>query len=125
LLGAPALSGVFLPGQTFGRDYQVIRATSELLELKKPNGNVLGFSMSLINELAEAVRSQKIALQDIRDKTAIEKLPGSTLEPFLVNGYNSILAVLVGHLTGTEGHKPATEADVNARVLIIDEINRG
>ena len=125
LLGTPALAGVFVPGQTFGRDYQVIRATAELLELKKPNGNVLGFSMSLINELAEAVRSEDIELQDIRDKTAIEKLPGSTLEPYLVNGYNSILAVLVGHLTGTEAHKPATEADTNARVLIIDEINRG
>nr|WP_260523724.1 AAA family ATPase [Pseudomonas sp. DNDY-54] len=125
LLSTPALASVFVPGQTFGRDYQVTRATSELLELKKPNGNVLGFAMSLINELAEAVRSEKIALQDIRDKTAIEKLPGSTLEPYLVNGYNSILAVLVGHLTSTETHKPATAAEANARVLIIDEINRG
>ncbi len=125
LLGSSVVSGVFAAGQVFGRDYQVVRATAELLELKKPNGNLLPFSMSLLVDLAEAVRQGKISLQDIREKTAIEKLPGSTLEPYLVNGYNNILAPLVEHLLGKgEGAVPANSG-AEARVLIIDEINRG
>nr|WP_083300116.1 AAA family ATPase [Pseudomonas sp. HMSC08G10] len=125
LLGAAPPKGAFFPGQVFGRDYQVVRATADLLELKKPNGNLLPFSMSLLNELLEGVRSNKISLQDIRDKTAVEKLSGSGLEPFLVNGYNSILAALVEHLL--EGGQAPVSAgpDNEVRVLIIDEINRG
>ena len=125
LLGATVLSSAFVAGQVFGRDYQVVRASPELLELKKPNGNLLPFSMSLLNELAEGVRSGKIALQDIREKTAIDKLPGSNLEPYLVNGYNNILVPLVEHLLGVGKLIAPSEPGGEARVLIIDEINRG
>lgn len=124
LLGATSVEGRFASGQVFGRDYQVVRATPDLLELKKPNGNLLPFAMSLLNELADGVRLGKIALQDIREKTAIEKLHGSSLEPYLVNGYNNILAPLVEHLLGA-GQRASTGAEGGARVLIIDEINRG
>lgn len=125
LLGTASAMGAFTAGQVFGRDYQVVRATPDLLELKKPNGNLLPFSMSLLNELAAGVRLGKIALQDIRDKAVIEKLPESGLEPYLVNGYSNILFPLVEHLLG-EGQLPASSgAEREARVLIIDEINRG
>lgn len=125
LLGTTSAMGAFTAGQVFGRDYQVVRATPDLLELKKPNGNLLPFSMSLLNELAAGVSLGKIALQDIRDKTVIEKLPESGLEPYLVNGYSNILFPLVEHLLG-EGQLPASSgAEREARVLIIDEINRG
>lgn len=125
LLGATSAGGAFATGQVFGRDYQVVRATPDLLELKKPNGNLLSFSMSLLNELAAGVRLGKITLQDIRNKTAIEKLQGSSLEPYLVNGYNNILAPLVEHLLGAAQSPTSPEAEGEARVLIIDEINRG
>lgn len=128
LLGGQVKAGngnAFSAGQVYGRDYQVVRATADLLELKKPNGNLLGLSLSLLNELAEAVRTGQITLQDIREKTAIEKLPGTTLEPYLVNGYNNILAPLVEHLIGASEVEHAAEAVADARVLIIDEINRG
>lgn len=115
---------IFSVGQVFGRDYQVVQATSDLLELKKPNGNSLPFSISMLNELAEAVRTGKITLQDIREKTAVEKLPGSTLEPYLVNGYNNILSPLVEHIL-TAGAAGGADSNSTARVLIIDEINRG
>ena len=125
LLGVISVVGAFTAGQVFGRDYQVVRATSDLLELKKPNGNLLPFSMRLLNDLADSVRLSRITLQDIREKTAIEKLQGSSLEPYLVNGYNNILAPLVEHLLG-EGQFPASSGvEREARVLIIDEINRG
>lgn len=125
LLGVSTAPGIYTPGQVFGRDYKVVRASADLLELKKPNGNLLPFSMGLLSELAEAVRQGKIALQDIREKTAIEKLPGSTLEPYLVNGYNNILAPLVEHLVGNGERTLPAESGPDARVLIIDEINRG
>lgn len=125
LLGKTSVMGAFTAGQVFGRDYQVVRATPDLLELKKPNGNLLPFSMRLLNELADGVRLGRIALQDIREKTAVEKLQGSSLEPYLVNGYNNILAPLVEHLLAN-GQLPASSgAEREARVLIIDEINRG
>ncbi len=116
---------IFSVGQVFGRDYQVVQVTSDLLELKKPNGNSLPFSISMLSELAEAVRTGKITLQDIREKTAVEKLPGSTLEPYLVNGYNNILSPLVEHILTAGGAAGGADGNSGARVLIIDEINRG
>lgn len=123
LLGASSVAGVFAAGQVFGSDYQVIRSTAELLELKKPNGNLLPFSMSFLHELADGVRVGKITLQDIREKKAIEKLSGSGLEPYMVNGYPNILSPLVEHLLG--GSQRPASAGGEARVLIIDEVNRG
>lgn len=125
LLHTDSVEGVFTVGQVFGRDYQVVRVSSELLELKKPNGNILPFSMNLLHELANEVRRGRIALQDIRDRTAMQKLQGSQLEPYIVNGYSNILPLLVEHLIG--GAKPSASmaSTHDARVLIIDEINRG
>lgn len=128
LLGAQVKAGgerTFSPGQVFGRDYQVVRASADLLELKKPNGNRLGFALNLLQELADAVRTGQITVQDIREKTVIDKLPNASLEPYLVNGYNNILAPLVEHLLSSEGGSREAEPSSDARVLIIDEINRG
>ncbi|TNF06699.1 MAG: ATPase [Gammaproteobacteria bacterium] len=128
LLGAPALTTDLSPfhiGQLFGTNYQVIKASKELLELKKPNGNLIGFSMSMLDTLAEGIRAGKITLEDIRQKEAIEKLSPSSLEPYLVNGYNNILPSLVEFLLNANGVDNQQVASTNARVLIIDEINRG
>ena len=128
LLGAQVKAGgerTFSPGQVFGRDYQVVRASDDLLELKKPNGHRLGFALNLLQELADAVRTGQITVQDIREKTVIDKLPNASLEPYLVNGYNNILAPLVEYLVSSEGGSSEAEPSSDARVLIIDEINRG
>lgn len=130
LLGAQSVTGAgsasgFSAGQVFGRDYQVVSASVDLLELQKPNGNLLGLPLSLLGTLAEAVRAGRITLQDIRDKKAIEKLPGSSLEPFIVNGYNNILAPLVEHMLSQAAPSAENRPGSDARVLIIDEINRG
>lgn len=110
-------------GQQIGGNYTIVRSTPDLLELQKPNGNLLSFSKNFLNELAEGVRSGTISPKDIREKTALPKLPGSKLEPYLVNGYNNILAPLVEHMLELDDAQPFK--DVGARVLIIDEINRG
>lgn len=125
LLGTPVATSGFRTGQVFGRDYQVVRATSELLELKKPNGNAVPFAMSLLKTLTDSVRQGKITLQDIREKSAIGKLQGTGLEPYLVNGYNNILPPLVEHLLKEDSEAVSSGVEGGARVLIIDEINRG
>lgn len=130
LLGAQNVTSVgsaggFSAGQVFGRDYQVVSASADLLELKKPNGNLLGLPLSLLSTLANAVRSGRITLLDIREKKAMEKLPGSSLEPFIVNGYNNILAPLVEHMLSQSVPSADNTPGSDARVLIIDEINRG
>lgn len=125
LLGTGATEGAFAAGQVFGRDYQVVRATADLLELRKPNGNLLPFAMNLLTALADGVRDGMITLQDIREKTAIDKLSGAGLEPYLVNGYNNILAPLVEYMLGSGQQAASAVTEREARVLIIDEINRG
>ncbi len=124
----------FVPGQSFGTGYVVMAASAEMVELKKPNGNRLSFAMSLLNVLAEGVRKGTISVDDIRQKRAVEMLASEWLEPYLVNGYPTLLANLVEHMLASAEVKaeasktPAVApapAGNDARVLIIDEINRG
>lgn len=128
LLGASSslhAASQFYVGQVFGRDYRVVRVTDDLLEISKPNGNLLPLSMSFLQELAEAVQAGKITIEDIRQKSAMNKLTNSQLEPFLVNGYPNILAPLVEQLCQAENVTKDQRDQLDARVLIIDEINRG
>jgi 5-methylcytosine-specific restriction protein B len=110
----------------------VSRITDDLVELKKPNGNDLPFSRSMLTVLIEGVSNGLITVDDIRQKTAINKLQlqghGQGLEPHLINGYNSVLAKLVETITNERLLASASTHMSNAvgpRVLIIDEINRG
>jgi 5-methylcytosine-specific restriction protein B len=135
LLGAPVpVSGqsqqavAFKPGDRFGAGYEVVSASAELVELRKPNEKSLPLGMSLLNTLADYVRGQRISLADIRDKRVFERVPDTKLDPFLVNGYNSILSALVEHVLQAPVQREALAPSAvtsNARVLIIDEINRG
>ena len=118
----------FKPGDRFGSGYEVINASADVVELRKPNNNVLPIGMSVVNTLADYVRAQRITMADIREKTVFERVLDSKLEPFLVNGYNTLLAALVERVVNRviprEASHPSHESS-NARVLIIDEINRG
>lgn len=105
------------------RKYKVLQATADVLELEKPNGNALPFAMSLLNTLADYVRTGRITIDDISQKRVFERVPDSKLEPNLVNGYNNILPALVERLCGISNQAPSAAS--TARVLIIDEINRG
>lgn len=120
--------GALRLGQVGNSDYQITKITGDLVELTKPNGNKLHFAQSLLRTLADGVRSELLSVEDIRDKQAIARLPNQSLEPYVVNGYANVLAPLVEQMLGkatapTHGTAPATASD--ARVLIIDEINRG
>ena len=124
--GVGSLTGSALSmGPVGNSDYVVTKVTDEVVMLTKPNGNQLPFARTMLDALAQAVRDGEITIQNIKDKEAIGKLPGKGLEPYLVNGYQNILAPLVQQLV-ERGSAKATEVVPNeARVLIIDEINRG
>lgn len=119
----------FVVGEQFKSAYVVVKATGDILELKKPNGNILPLGMSLLQTLADYVRAGQLTLDDIREKRVFDKVPQTLLEPHLVNGYYSILPSLIERLVTSavaSGNNVKLErAAVDAKVLIIDEINRG
>ncbi|RFP77113.1 hypothetical protein DY262_18300 [Hydrogenophaga borbori] len=115
-------------GQVGSSDYKITQVTDDLVELSKPNGNKLHFAQSMLRVLADGVRSGAMSVEDIRDKQAIPRLLGKGLEPYVVNGYANVLAPLIEQMLGeavlTIADREAVAAN-DARVLIIDEINRG
>lgn len=120
-------SNFFTKGDFVGK-YQVLSVSDEIIELLKPNGSHLPLAMSLITELAEYVKNGEITLDDIRDAKVFDKVVNSQLERYLVNGYNNILPELVKRLitpAKKETEKTLSKPANDARVLIIDEINRG
>lgn len=103
--------------------YVVTSISNEVIEFKKPNGSQLPFPVSIINELISLVKSNKVTIEDIKAKTLFEKVETS-IEKYLVNGYNNLLAPLVSHII-EHGMSFGDKASSDNRVLIIDEINRG
>lgn len=113
----------FKVGEQFGTGYEVVFASADLVELAKPNGNRLPIGIGLLKTLADHVKKGELTLDDIREKRVFDKLSDSKLEPYLVNGYNNILPRLVERCLSGAAAAPPPKS--NAKVLIIDEINRG
>jgi len=105
--------------------YTIDYVGNELVRLIKPNGSSISFDWETLNELARLVKSGDITIEDIRKKKVFERV-NTNLEKYIVNGYNNILAPMVELMTGDTGGKANIgPKKSNARVLIIDEINRG
>lgn len=113
-----------LVGSEFGRGYILQEVSSDVLTIKKPNGNLIHLSLALANLLLQYVMEEKITIDDINQKQVIEKLESNEplLEPFIINGYCTVWAKLIQlaieNFTVNENKKIPY-------VLIIDEINRG
>lgn len=121
-------AGHLVPGPVQDSTYEIVRANADIVELKKPQGRTLPLAMSLIQELAQAVKAGQISVADIREKRVMEKLKDTSMDPFLINGYNNVLAPLVAQFIredGSSGTDGAIPTQPGAHVLIIDEINRG
>jgi len=105
--------------------YTIEVVGEELVKLKKPNGSSVSFDWELLNELARSVKAGSITIDDIRTKKVFDKI-NTNLEKYIVNGYNNILAPMIELMTGNASNIADTAPKKsNARVLIIDEINRG
>ena len=119
----------FKVGDRYGTGYKVIFASQDVVELEKPKGNHLEIGMRMLKGLANAVMANRISTADLRDGSWDEKLSDSTFDPFLVNGYKNFLPSMVDHMLGGQSgglFEPVLEnPPAGAKVLIVDEINRG
>ncbi|MCR8720193.1 AAA family ATPase [Pseudomonas syringae] len=118
----------FKVGDRYGTGYKVTRATPDVVEIEKPQGKHLPIGMSLLNTLASYVDAGTFSIEELGNGRWDKKVPGSVLDPFLVNGYKNFLPSMVEHMLGKneEGlFEPAPVQHSDAKVLIIDEINRG
>lgn len=119
----------FRIGDLYGTGYKVIYASADVVELEKPKGNHLEIGMGMLTGLADAVASKQLSINDLRDGSWDGKLPESTFDPFLVNGYKNFMPSMVEHMLGHQDgglfeHEVPIVND-SPKVLIIDEINRG
>lgn len=110
------------PG-SFISNYKVNSISNEVIEFEKPNGSRLPIAMSIINELVSLVKSNKIRIDDIKNKGVFEKVD-TNLEKYLINGYPNVLAPLIDSIVN-KGISTNIVSSSDKRVLIIDEINRG
>lgn len=110
----------------FGKGYILKKMNTELLEIQKPNGNVIHLSRVLTDFLLREFRNGKITDRNLAEKKVIEILGESEiLEPYLVNGYSAIWANLIPFLDNLlDGVNPVVK-EKSKYVIIIDEINRG
>ncbi|MCH4243343.1 McrB family protein [Acinetobacter gerneri] len=110
----------------FGRGYFIKKMTTELIEIQKPNGNIIHLSRTLAEFLLKEFREKNITVRNLADKKVIDVLGESPLlEPFLVNGYSAIWANLIPFLdTFITNFNNDSQQNSNY-VLIVDEINRG
>lgn len=133
LCTAPQMeAGPFKVGDKYGTGYTIIRATPDVLEIEKPQGKHLQIGMSLLEGLADYVKAGTFDLEDLRNGNWDKKVPDSTIEPYLVNGYKNIIPRLVDkileHISKKSGLLSFVEkapTELRKKVLIIDEVNRG
>lgn len=113
----------FSVGEKISR-YTVTKVGEEVLGLEKPNGSDIVFPWDMLNKLAQLVKEGKITIEDIRQKNVFNKVDVN-LEKHIVNGYENILAPIVERIVSKKSSTEAAPPSTGARVLIIDEINRG
>jgi 5-methylcytosine-specific restriction enzyme B len=121
-------AAVFRVGEKFNTGYEVAYTSPDIVELIKPNKNRLPIGMSVLCTLADLVQQGTITLDDIKEKRVFDKSSNTSLEPYIVNGYENILASLVERLLSRGAVRPdekPLQHPSNPKVLIIDEINRG
>lgn len=116
----------FYVGQTIGTGYKVLRISDDLVVLSKPRDTekVLELPRRPIEALIAYVRQGKLTVEDIRQKRVFDIVPDAPLEKFLVNGYENVLAAMAQWALQPTP-VPAASQSTDARVLVIDEINRG
>ncbi|NGM71671.1 AAA domain-containing protein [Sphingobacterium sp. SGL-16] len=101
--------------------YIVESVTRELVTLKKKNGTLLPISMRMLRGLYKYLQENELSTDKVKEKinfTDEVKSAYPEIEPYLINGYNTIIPNLLKRLNNT------TSRNI-PKVLIIDEINRG
>ena len=104
--------------------YEVVSVSNELLNLKSSRTNsIIPIPMEYLNEIFDLLDRKIISPNDLKEKTAIDKMSKST-EKFLVNGYPGIYHRIAEYYLQNKDNILSSHKPKNY-VLIIDEINRG
>lgn len=101
--------------------HKAIKLTSELIFVENSKGNVSPIPKLLINNLLSLIRNKKIEISDISTSTKDKVLPlldNINKDPYML-GYDSIVKTIIRNIDNGDVNKNI------AKVLIIDEINRG
>lgn len=111
---------LFYLGQFIGK-YEIIGLSDELLKLKRENGSIIPIPIYLLNEILDLLNRNIITIDDVNNKTAIEKMSISA-EKYIINGYPNVFRDLAQYYL--ENKNKESKITKN-HILIIDEINRG
>jgi len=111
---------LFYLGQFIGK-YEIIGLSDELLKLKRESGSIIPIPIYLLNEILDLLNRNIITIDDVNNKTAIEKMSISA-EKFIINGYPNVFRDLAQYYLD---NKDKESKDIKNHILIIDEINRG
>lgn len=104
--------------------YKVRSITKELINLERPNGDLLPIARSMVDELVMMVNTGVITLEDIKSKQVFDKTD-SKLDKNFINSNKNVFSPLVEQILRFGIEVDNEVSANNARVLIIDEINRG
>ncbi|HEX2751638.1 MAG TPA: AAA family ATPase, partial [Alphaproteobacteria bacterium] len=104
--------------------YTIEKVGAEVLGLRKKNGDSLSFDWAMLNVLAQMVTDGKITVEDIRQGRVFDKAEAQ-IDKYIVNGHRNVIAPIVERIAYGEKRPIVATTNTNARVLIIDEINRG
>jgi 5-methylcytosine-specific restriction protein B len=106
-------------------EHEVASISDEIIRLKSnKTGSLIPFDREIINELLGYVRQGSLTVEDIAKKKVFE-ITASKLEKYIVNGYPGLLSKLVSLMAEPGMSNTRDDAEIDNRVLIIDEINRG
>ncbi len=101
--------------------YEVFKEDNNFYYVRRNESTIdLVFSKKDIKELLDLVKSEKLSIEDIKGKSAFDKIPELNMEKFIINGYPNIVANIIIRLL--EDNNNSNEIP---KVIIIDEINRG
>jgi 5-methylcytosine-specific restriction enzyme B len=111
---------LFFLGQIIGK-YEIVGLSDELLKLKRENGSIIPIPVYILSEILDLLNKSIITIEDINNKTAIEKMSISA-EKYIVNGYPNVFRDLAQYYFENKNNERKNN---KSYVLIIDEINRG
>lgn len=104
--------------------YEIVSVSNEILNLKsKRTNSIIPIPINYLNEIFDLLDQNIITPNDLKEKTAIEKMSKST-EKFLINGYPGIYHRIAEYYVQNK-HNLSISNEQKKYVLIIDEINRG
>ena len=107
--------------KAISNSHTIVKITNELIHIRNSNGNISPIPIAIIEHLLNSIEKKALLLEEIKDrnKSLDNIMSGTNFDPYIYNGYRNMSYNLCKYILENNTSKHA------ARVLIIDEINRG